>query len=411
VPTFLDMLTKNPNGWGMGSPLPNPQPSQGEIRNLPPRPTDPFATPIAEAISPTLGGFGTGQMVGQAAMMAGEGDLLGAAGPAALATFTMLPGLQKIAPGIKRKPMDWGGEMQLAHARRAELRGTPSADMWEQHGWARNPMSADDPQFNPAIPADKWYTEFGQSPAALGERYALGIGERKRTPPWQSPTDAPEAAFEAEVRYDPRSLLTDKEAPSLDHRKAATAKAAEARASFDAVDMAKRIRAAEDQMRAEGLGAATVAEKLKAEFGATVKADDLQTGQVWWRVTDKEKLGRGKWRPSSEVIERPDVQELIAKEFNAGKSHTDIASAIEKETGVPIAHTTVSRWARERGMTRDPIPPYRGGWTDEALATMAKAKEKGLTSEQTAELLNKEFPAFGSKLTAGAVRKQAMRRK
>jgi hypothetical protein len=209
------------------------------------------------------------------------------------------------------------------------------------------------------------------------------------------------------VVYDRRDGVpdaTDIKAP--DAGKQIAAKGAEKAASASADETARALRATEDKMRKAGASSDEIAAAL-AKRGEAATADALDKGEVWWRVTDKEKLGRGKWRPSSEIIDRPAVQALIAKEFKAGKSHTDIAAKIEKETGVPIAHTTVSRWVRAKGMTRDPIPTGRGGWSDDALAAMAKGN--GLTSEQTAQLLNKEFPAFDGKLTAGAVRKRSFR--
>jgi hypothetical protein len=357
VPTFLDMLTKNPHGWGGGPALRNQQPAQptGEIRNLPARPTDPFATPIAETLSPTLGGFGAGQMAGEAFMRGQEGDYLGALGPASLAVFGMLPAIENLPLSV-RKPADWGGSRRLSQARVAERGGLAPEDIWEQHGWARNPMDKADPRFNPAVPADQWYAEFGSSPKALGDRYELGIGGRKRTAPWQAADEPPEVAFDAEIRNDARGLLAEQEAAPLDQRKIAAAKAAESKASFNAVDVAKRIRAAEDQMRAAGASETRIANKLKSDFGATVKPDDIKSGQVWWRVTDKETLGPGKWeRPTGEVLARPDVQKLIKQQFAARKSHTSIALAVEKATGVPVSYKAISRWTDAQGMTRDPV--------------------------------------------------------
>ena len=67
-PDFLSMLANNPRGWGNAPPRPvwerNPMDYQGEISNSADRPSDPFATPIAESISPTMGAYGAGQAAG-----------------------------------------------------------------------------------------------------------------------------------------------------------------------------------------------------------------------------------------------------------------------------------------------------------------------------------------------------------
>jgi hypothetical protein len=318
----------------------------------------------------------------------------------------------KYAPTVAKKPTDWGGPSKLSQARTAERKGTSPEDIWEETGWARQPMNKTDPTFNKeafekyGIGPDEWYMEYGQG-KMLGDRAELGIGQRRLTPPWK--TAEPERAFDAEAVYDRRdSPLAEDGVKAPDAGKQIAAKDAEKAASASADEIAKTLTATEDKMRKSGASSEEIAQALSKQ-GEEVTAEALDKGDVWWRVTDKEKMGRGRWRPSSEVLERPAVQELITQEFNAGKSHTDIAARIEKETGVPIAHTTVSRWVHTKGMTREPLPPNRGGWSDEALAKMAKAKADGLTSEQTAQLLNKEFPAFEGKLTAGTVRKRSFR--
>ena len=65
---FPSMLANNPHGWGNSDPLPvwqrEPLDYQGEISNSADRPSDPIEAPIAEAISPTMGAYYTGQAAG-----------------------------------------------------------------------------------------------------------------------------------------------------------------------------------------------------------------------------------------------------------------------------------------------------------------------------------------------------------
>jgi ribosomal protein S18 len=64
---------------------------QGEIRNLPNRPRD-YLSPVAEALSPTLGGYGMGQIAGDTFLKAQEGDYTGAAMNAPMLAMAFTPG-------------------------------------------------------------------------------------------------------------------------------------------------------------------------------------------------------------------------------------------------------------------------------------------------------------------------------
>jgi hypothetical protein len=70
--------------------------NQGEIRNaMTERPYDRFARPIAETLSPTLGGYGLGALGAETAMRASEGDYAGAAANAPMLAMAVLPGAKK----------------------------------------------------------------------------------------------------------------------------------------------------------------------------------------------------------------------------------------------------------------------------------------------------------------------------
>ena len=99
-PDFLSMLQNNPHGWGNSDPLPvwqrEPLDFQGEISNLADRPSDPVATPIAEAISPTMGAYGAGQAAGETVNALRDQDL-GKAAEFGLPLAAMAMGV----PGVK----------------------------------------------------------------------------------------------------------------------------------------------------------------------------------------------------------------------------------------------------------------------------------------------------------------------
>ncbi len=122
---FLDLVARNPRGWGNASPAlekplhpweRDPQGYLGEIRNLPGRPND-YMAPVAEAISPTLGGYGMGVAGAETAGSLGQRDWAGAAEAAAPLLAMAL------APGFKSK----GGPVAAAGERKgiAVFHGSP----------------------------------------------------------------------------------------------------------------------------------------------------------------------------------------------------------------------------------------------------------------------------------------------
>jgi hypothetical protein len=310
---------------------------------------------------------------------------------------------------VPRNPNDWGGEYKLAQAHGMKSKGASLEDIWHDTGWTPQPKSKSDPHWNQeafekyGVQPGQWYMEYGTSEKALGDRYALGVGQRRLTPPWK--TAEPEKAFDADTVYDPAEAAARLESSPVSSKQIA-AKEADKVAAAGADKTAEALVAMEDKMRKSGASSQEIAAALSKQ-GEEVTAEALDKGEVWWRVTDKEKLGPGKWeRPTGEALKRPDVQDIIKEQFAAGKPHEAIAKEVEKATGTPVSYKAISRWTAEQGLQRDAIPTGRSNWSDEALATLAKAKEMGLTSEQTAQLLNKEFPAFEGKLTAGTVRKR-----
>jgi hypothetical protein len=79
------------------SPRLPPLPPQGEIRNAMARPRD-YMSPVAEALSPTLGGYGMGQLAGDTVMRASEGDYSGAGADAAMLAMGLFPGFRGKRP-------------------------------------------------------------------------------------------------------------------------------------------------------------------------------------------------------------------------------------------------------------------------------------------------------------------------
>jgi len=246
---------------------------------------------------------------------------------------------------LPRKATEYGGVRKLAEARRSELAGTPPEDIWEQYGWARNPMSRDDARFNPAVGPDEWYSEYGSSPKAMGDRYPLTIGERRRTAPWKTSTDAPEAAFEAPPSLlDPSSLAADK--PILGGSKQRAALSAEAGASSPARKLSDKLRSTEDAMRKQGLNDAQIANRIGAEYGMEVFPADLRTGRVWWRVSDREAMGRSAPRSpwADEAVSRlkdKDVMSLTNK---------DAAEIMQQHFGHPYTTKSVQEKRRSLGL-------------------------------------------------------------
>jgi hypothetical protein len=97
---------------------------EGEIRNLPSRPRD-YLSPVAEALSPTLGGYGLGAMGAETAMRASEGDYSGAAETGIPMVLGMFAG-----PGAKTANMG-----MLARAQEMAGRGLHREQIWKDTGW------------------------------------------------------------------------------------------------------------------------------------------------------------------------------------------------------------------------------------------------------------------------------------
>jgi hypothetical protein len=74
---------------------PKPQGTPGAFIENVQRPADQFANQIGEQISPTLGAFGMGQLAGDTALRASEGDWGGAAVNAPLLAMSFAPGAPK----------------------------------------------------------------------------------------------------------------------------------------------------------------------------------------------------------------------------------------------------------------------------------------------------------------------------
>ena len=90
------LLTRAINGLGFG---PMTQATQagrpnGYISNGPARPND-YLAPVAETISPTMGGYGAGQMAAEGSRAIGQGDYLGGGAGLALGMAGMVPGAPK----------------------------------------------------------------------------------------------------------------------------------------------------------------------------------------------------------------------------------------------------------------------------------------------------------------------------
>lgn len=81
---------------------PKPQGTPGAFIENVRRPTDSFANEIGEAISPTMGAYGMGQIAGDTAMRASDGDYSGAAMNLPMLAMAFAPG------GAKAKAMKGG---------------------------------------------------------------------------------------------------------------------------------------------------------------------------------------------------------------------------------------------------------------------------------------------------------------
>jgi hypothetical protein len=237
-----------------------------------------------------------------------------------------------------RPENSWGGARMLAKARQAELAGTHPDDIWRDTGWARqyepghelhNPDAAH-------IQPDQWYTETGTSPRALGDRYALNIGERRSTPPWKAPGE-PEAAWE-----DPGSVFNKFENLPETPQKVYQTQAPKTPAD----QLGQRLRDTEDSYRSQGLTDAQIATRLESQFGKEVNngtdlvPDDLRTGRVWWRTS--EKTPRAQWNDAAVArLKDKDLMQL---------SHKDAAQVMARQFGNDYTADSIRKKRKLLGM-------------------------------------------------------------
>lgn len=134
-PDFLSMLANNSRGWGNAPPIPQSVAEQepwnfpGEARNLPDRPSDPIETPLAESLSPTMGAYGMGDLLGESLNRFASGDLKGSA-------ETALPLLLGIFAGPGARTADLG---MLAKAKELASAKAPREQIWGDTGWFQGP--------------------------------------------------------------------------------------------------------------------------------------------------------------------------------------------------------------------------------------------------------------------------------
>ena len=389
---------------------------------------------------------------------------IGAFGKLPLAEDLATPGKYANA----RKPLDWGGASKLAQARTAERKGAPAADMWERYGWARQAEPGEHTYNRLAheqygVEPGQWYMEYGSSPKQMGDRYDLSIGERRRTAPWA--TGEPEQAFEAEVRFDHKAALeaaADARFPDL--TKQIIAEQAERVRAGPADRLRLEYQEAEKALRARGYTDEQIALEMNTRAGlghnSGVSAHDLGTGNVWWkepsqlgetrdmgmsarigsqplspeqRATvlsladqgmtageisrhlgiEQTKIGAAIQSakphvPTPERYSRAGVEELVALPDLTGLSVKEAAEKAAEVLGKPVKEKTIY-WARQQAAAKGVELPRMGGrsagaWSDEAIAIMSKAAAEGANASEIAARLNEQFPAFGGKLNANAVR-------
>lgn len=103
---------------------PAPPTSRGEIKNLPARPADPFAAPLAEQLSPTMGGYGMGQLLAET-----YGDVKDRDWNSVLANS---PYLLSIFAGPRART---GNKAMLGKAQEMHATGAPRDAIWKDTGW------------------------------------------------------------------------------------------------------------------------------------------------------------------------------------------------------------------------------------------------------------------------------------
>jgi hypothetical protein len=99
---------------------PKPQGTPGAFIENVQRPADQFANEIGEQISPTLGAFGMGQLVGDTALRASEGDYSGAGSNAALLAMGLFPGFRgkRLTSAVASEASKPTGRLTLSPAER-----------------------------------------------------------------------------------------------------------------------------------------------------------------------------------------------------------------------------------------------------------------------------------------------------
>lgn len=124
--------------------------TKGEIKNLPARPGDPVAGPLAEQLSPTMGAYGMGQLLAETYGQAKEGDWKGLAENA--------PYLFGIFAGPRARTAPLG---KLDAAQQAAKLGTSREAIWRDYGWFQGRdgqwrFEIDDSGMKHAVPLGDW---------------------------------------------------------------------------------------------------------------------------------------------------------------------------------------------------------------------------------------------------------------
>lgn len=135
---------------------------QGEIRNLPDRPSDPIEAPVAQSLSPTMGAYGMGQLAGDTITKASD-----PLGPNYGGIATNLPMLLSIFAGPGARAADLAA---LAKAHEMSGKALNRGDIWNETGWFQGPD-------------DKWRFEIPDNEAYYAAKgYQGGINGDKILP-------------------------------------------------------------------------------------------------------------------------------------------------------------------------------------------------------------------------------------
>jgi transposase len=433
---FPQMLAQNPQGWGNAPPAPPPpqithrgamlpfvETSDGEMSlgwpQIALQAGDAFQR-FTNAAEAALGGrhapIDTNPRPGDEilASLAATGGLAAARPMGSLGAFGRLPMAEELATPGKyanpRKANDWGGAYRLGQARTAARKGMSPEDVWEKYGWARQGEPGS-PTFNReaaeryGIEPGQWYMEYGTTPRSLGERFELGIGQRKQTPPWR--TEAPETAFDAPTVADPPAFMPE-DAARPPPRAAAPYEAGRA-VSAPADKLTASIRAFEDKLRGEGKSNAEIAAAVSRRFMQKVTPAEIASGSVWWRmreITGREtgRGERGRFMPAREMLTPEALAALQSPAFR-DLSNEQAAKALRDRFGLSFIRQTITKVRRQLGLDADvakptPLPP-------EAEAALRSPEMRSLTNRQAADMLRQRF---GLELSENAVRQRRIRR-